>query len=298
MVEKVFISPNRVRAYGNILESKDVDDFELVDSVVTEITDTVYGSTSKVFSMEVEPRITVTATNPYMLSGETTDLVVSLVNVFGSPLSGKTVTLSDGTSSYNGITNTNGLFILDDVEVSADTTFTATYSSVSATCTVEYCLFVDYCTTNNNNDSGWFNNESYGTYSYTANGRVDIATISSGIWRYTIRPNNNNYYTVPIKATFEVVELVPVPAIWVNAQGIPHTNNVFDLNSSNCQSGDIVEVEISSTGARWLINGTVKKTLTYSGATGYRVELGCYKSTSQYSSAPSLKIRNFRIRAL
>lgn len=184
------------------------------------------------------------------------------------------------------------------MEVSADTTFTATYLSVSATCKVEYCLFVDYCTTTNNNDSGWFNNGSYGTYSYTDNGRVDIGTASNGYWRYTIRPNNNNYYTVPIKAIFEVVDLVPAPAIWVNGQGITISSNAFDLNSSNCQSGDIVEVEISSTSAKWLINGTVKKTVNYSGATGYRVELGCYKSTSQYSSAPSLKIRNFRVKAL
>ena len=39
------------------------------------------------------------------------------------------------------------------MEVSSDTTFTATYSSVSATCLVEYCTFVDYAVTSNHNDS-------------------------------------------------------------------------------------------------------------------------------------------------
>lgn len=242
--------------------------------------------------------ISISASRPYLLSGEKTDLIVKLTNGLGEPKANASVTISDGTSLYSGITNNLGIFTLYDVEVSADTTFTATYSSVSATCKVEYCLFVDYCTTTNNNDSGWFNTESYGTYSYTDNGRVDIGTTSSGYWRYTIRPNNNNYYTVPIKATFEVVDLAPNPAIWVNVQGTTLSSNSYDLNPSYCQSGDIVEVEISSTSAKWLINGTVKKTVTYSGATGYRIELGCYKSTSQYSSAPSLKIRNFRIKSL
>ena len=54
-------------------------------------------------------------------------------------------------SFFNGITNTNGLFTLDDVEVSTETTFTATYSSVSASCKVEYCLFADYAVTSKHN---------------------------------------------------------------------------------------------------------------------------------------------------
>ena len=42
--------------------------------------------------------------------------------------------------------------------VSSNTTFTATYSSSSATCTVYSCLFVDYATTNNNNSNIWYTN--------------------------------------------------------------------------------------------------------------------------------------------
>lgn len=152
MVEKIIVNPESVRCYGNILESKEIDDFELVDSMVTEITDTVYGSTRNVFSMECEPHISLTATNPYMLSGETTDLVVSLVNKFGSPVSGKTVTLSDGTSSYSGITNNQGVYTLYDVSVSGDTTFTATYSTVSDSVRVELCSFIDYAVSSKHND--------------------------------------------------------------------------------------------------------------------------------------------------
>jgi hypothetical protein len=144
MVEKVFISPNRVRAYGNIINMKTGDDFTLVNSELTVTTDMVDGAEMTVFSMEVEPRITVTATNPYLLSGETTDLVVSLVNVFGSPLSGKTVTVtgSDG-SSYSGLTNLNGTFTLYDITVSANKTYTATYFTVSDSVTIYYSKFAD-----------------------------------------------------------------------------------------------------------------------------------------------------------
>ena len=42
--------------------------------------------------------------------------------------------------------------------VSSNTTFTATYSSSSATCTVYSCLFVDYGVTNNNNNIWYTNN--------------------------------------------------------------------------------------------------------------------------------------------
>ena len=143
MVEKVFISPNRVRAYGNIVNMKTGDDFTLVNSELTVTTDMVDGAEMTVFSMEVEPYITVTATNPYMVSGETTDLVVTLQNVFGSPLSGKTVTVSDGTSVYSGITDNNGTYTKTGVSVSQDTTFTATYSNVSDSVTIYYSQFAD-----------------------------------------------------------------------------------------------------------------------------------------------------------
>ena len=65
------------------------------------------------------------------------------------------------------------MFTLYDVEVSADTTFTATYSSVSATCKVEYCLLVDYATTNKHtdvwNNMDWFTRADDGTSVYCQN---------------------------------------------------------------------------------------------------------------------------------
>ena len=59
MVEKVFISPNRVRAYGNIVNMKTGDDFTLVNSELTVTTDTVDGAEMTVFQFGVEGGISI-----------------------------------------------------------------------------------------------------------------------------------------------------------------------------------------------------------------------------------------------
>lgn len=84
--------------------------------------------------------ISISASRPYLLSGEKTDLIVTLKNGLGAPLANKSVTVSDGTSSYSGITNLEGLFRIFNISVSSDTTFTATYSSVSDSCIVRPAL--------------------------------------------------------------------------------------------------------------------------------------------------------------
>ena len=59
MVEKVFISPNRVRAYGNIVNMKTGDDFTLVNSELTVTTDMVDGAEMTVFQFGVEGGISI-----------------------------------------------------------------------------------------------------------------------------------------------------------------------------------------------------------------------------------------------
>lgn len=94
--------------------------------------------------------IHISASRPYLLEDETTDLIVTLHNGVGTPLANKSITISDGTSVYSGITNSLGTFTLYDLTVSSNTTFTATYSISSATCTVYSCSFADYATSTNN----------------------------------------------------------------------------------------------------------------------------------------------------
>lgn len=105
--------------------------------------------------------ISISASRPYLLSGEKTDLIVKLTNGLGEPKANAIVTVSDGTSSYNGVTNNQGIFTLLDIGVTGDTTFTATYGTVSATCLVEYCTFVDYAVKDNHNHNYYVFNTNY-----------------------------------------------------------------------------------------------------------------------------------------
>ena len=52
MVEKIIINPNKVRGYGNIVSSKGASDFITYAGIISEGTDTVYGATEKVYSLE------------------------------------------------------------------------------------------------------------------------------------------------------------------------------------------------------------------------------------------------------
>ena len=130
-------------------------------------------------TIEAEQHISLVATNPYLLESEVTDLVVSLVDEFGLPLANKSVTVSDGSSSYNGITNNQGIFTLPDISVSTDTTFTATYSGATDSCLVEYCRFVDYAVKDKHNHN-YFNQAGTSNVTITeADGYKEFKTIST-----------------------------------------------------------------------------------------------------------------------
>jgi len=107
----------------------------------------------KILNIAEDDIITITANRPYITSTEKTDLIVHLTDGLGQPLSNKSVTVTDGTNTYNGTTNTDGNFTIYNVSISADTTFTATYGTISATCKVEYYRFVDYAVKNNHNSN-------------------------------------------------------------------------------------------------------------------------------------------------
>ena len=71
-----------------------------------------------------------------------------------APKSGASITVSGSDGSvYNGITNSQGIASVTVSNVSTATTFTASYSNVSATCTVtvQTYLFYDACDTDNTN---------------------------------------------------------------------------------------------------------------------------------------------------
>jgi len=149
-MEKITITPNQIRGLGDITEPKTTNDYT---------GDTIYQSSSIIGGVETpifsfnNDSLTIEASNPYMVSGEDTDLTVTLMNGLGEPLTNKTVTVTGtDSSSYSGITNNQGISTLTDVTVSSNTTFTATYQTVTNVCNVYYALVLDHATTSSSTD--------------------------------------------------------------------------------------------------------------------------------------------------
>ena len=238
-------------------------------------------------TIKAEQHISISATNPYLLEGEVTDLVVSLVDEFGLPLANKSVTVSDGSSSYNGITNSQGVYTLSDVSVSQDTTFTATYSSVSDSIVVEYCYMVDYGVTNNNNTSDWNNSGNRLTVTVTDTGKTLTGTSNYG---YYI---TKDYAYTDYIVEFDVVELTDLVA-WYVRTSASDTQIVGNLTTLGVSTGDSVKIRVQSNSLELYINGKLKTTIALTIASapmdfGFRIT----NQTTKY-----ITYKNFRIKTM
>lgn len=186
--------------------------------------------------------------------------------------------------SFNsGITNSLGLFTLYDVTVSADTTFTATYSSVSATCTVEKCLFVDYGVTGKSNLTNMYYQ---GETTVTTSGTLFEPNSSN---RWTIRPNAFGLFNTPIVIEFTIVS---TSHRFVMQGFDSNTTQVFSIDTStNMQDGDFVRIEIGSTEAKFYRNGSqLGDSWTYSSTSSMKFQL-FFNQANTY-----LKYKDFRIK--
>ena len=227
--------------------------------------------------------ITISASRPYLLSGEKTDLIVKLHNGVGAPLMNKEVTISDGTNSYTGITDSNGMYTLYNISVTQDTTFTATYNTVSDSCLVEYCLFVDYCTTQNNQSTGYQVGSNKGTYSLDDTCLTLTSTNSELNFR-----EYNNQITIPFKICFSLIQVDMTSRVYFyNGNfGTSLTNaTVYTFSSKETP----VEFTVTGTGVTRKIGSTESAlTGTPTGSTA------SFRFSSLESG--SIKYRNFRIK--
>lgn len=161
-------------------------------------------------------------------------------------------------SSFNsGITNSLGLFTLYDVTVSADTTFTATYSTVSDSVNVYYATKYDYGT-NSNNSNIWTkrSSESTGLERLTDHSRMyELGTVDAYI---------DTAVTAPCTIEYDFKQTSNFARWAVNVLN-SSSNSGFALSESITGTDDWhhIKIEISSTGATFKAdNGTtVSKTL-------------------------------------
>lgn len=194
--------------------------------------------------------ISICASRPYLLSGEKTDLIVSLKNGVGQPLANKSVTVSDGTSSYSGITNSLGTFTVYDLTVSSNTLFTATYGSVFDSVTVYPCLLVDYGTTNKHTDI-WNNMDTFtratdGTTAYYQN-------TGSSTFQRKLSSNlsiNNEDVAIEFELLNSTYCLLQVER---RATGQSAQYNNYNYTNHNGK----VHIEIKSTGTYYYLDNTL-----------------------------------------
>lgn len=231
--------------------------------------------------------IHISASRPYLLDGETTDITVTLHNGLGAPLANKTIEISDGISVYNGITNNQGIFTIFDISVSSDTTFTATYLSVSDSIVVEYCDMVDYGVTNNNNTSDWNNSSNRLTVTVTDTGKTLTGTSNYG---YYI---TKNYAYTDYIVEFDVVELTDLVA-WYVRTSASDTHLVGNFTTLGVRVGDSVKIRVQSNSMELYVNGTLKTTIALTIASapmdfGFRIT----NQTTKY-----ITYKNFRVHRL
>ena len=142
--------------------------------------------------------------------------------------------------SFNsGITNSLGLFTLYNVSISADTTFTATYSTITDSCTVESCQFVDYGVNENSNLANMYYE---GVTTVTTNGTLFECNSSN---RWNIRPGNFGLFDTGFEIRFKVVSTSGRFAVYGYNSS---SSSVFQVDTwNNIRAGDEIRITITDT---------------------------------------------------
>ena len=114
MVEKITINPTKVRAYGNIMNVKTDEDYELVDCTITEATDTINGVSMTVYLLEPDlgesTTLTVTSSSATLVLDGTVTISATLKDSSNVAISGATVTFKEGSTTLGtGTTNSSGV---------------------------------------------------------------------------------------------------------------------------------------------------------------------------------------------
>lgn len=177
----------------------------------------------------------------------------------------------------------NGLFTLFDVEVSADTTFTATYGTETATCLVEYCIFADY-----NDPNNYILRDNTTSNCSLENGVIKIANTSNGNTScfFTL---NSDAITGNFKVTYELQTSSTVTLY--QRIGTTRTSNDASVNGDiNHTTFKTVEWILQDGTMTVKIDGTTWKTTIYSSVTYYPI-LAFYFNVGGY-----VYIRNLRIK--
>ena len=190
--------------------------------------------------------------------------------------------------SFNsGITNIEGKFILYDITVSEDTTFTATYSDGMDSCLVELCDFVDYAVTNKKNTN-------WGNYS----SRLSISTDETGTT--VSKGSSNGFYYVKngdktfTNCTIEFDILSCANVFWYLSGQSSTTQNLINLGTYYANGGHCKIIMNNGVAKAYLdgvqVGNDITITATSQYGMGFRINAG--------DGTREIKYKNFRLHTL
>lgn len=204
-------------------------------------------------------------------------------------------------SLNNGITNNNGTYTTTGVSVSGDTTFTATYSSVTDTVLVEYCDFVDYAVTGKHNTKWWatgtlnITTSSDGTLVKNENSSgysLDYSYITDNFPSgWSDRENAVTCYTRPFIVEFDLVSVSSTSSVGLYIGNSSANVHTYFTNLGITGTGH-VRIEVSTTQVKCYLDETLVSTNNLEDSVttsrvGFRINAG-----------NNFKYKDFRIRLL
>lgn len=239
-----------------------------------------------------DANIQIIPNRPYVTSGETIDITVRLLDGVGNPLSNKTIIINDGTNSYNGITDNNGIYTLFNQTITADTTYTVSYGTETASKTIQICEFIDYGVTNNKS-TNWFV-RSADTSDLTVTVGKDGTNLSNASTTtsryYFANPQGVTSETPPITIGDFIIECDVISTNFGSGSQIAFLLQGLgtNFNLSSYTPPYHLKMEKTGTSVKQYVNDTLIRTTTISNRTNYYMGFQLYKTSS-------IKFKNYRI---
>ena len=222
------------------------------------------------------------------------------------PKSGATVTVTGSDSSlYSGLTNNDGVAQVTVNNVSGTVTFTASYSNVSAQCTVvgssviweddfnRSTLGSDWVTFGTGANASISNNQLVLTRNGNGRGGIYYNQQVTGDYKITLDFANGDYDNVNLGiaisgTSWKCYEVEPkwyFGYITISSSGTI-SSSVHEQRTSGITSATIVYEVIQDTSIKMYINGTLKGTYNVQDGTtdGYIGVTQCCGRTSRYNS--------------
>ena len=194
--------------------------------------------------------------------------------------------------TINGVTDEKGEFALYNVSVTDDTIFNATYGTETATCLVEYCIYVNYLVDNEHDANSYYGT---GTVTYDKIGAtLDATTFSSSNYQLNFRPIND-VVTVPYEVKFEILDndTSNFRTYFYNTNFSGSAIASGTIYRQNQQPTLIRFVVTSSGITRYVGDTSTALTVSTSIASKVGARFGYWQPTTG-----KIKIRNFRIKPL